>query len=141
MTEQFGLPEVENFDKVLKIYEPTEVGDFLIVVEDHRYKEVCMNFLAYECMFVDTDGKWVYEEYGATCNYDTSVNHEECQPFLDGFLKWDGCCNVMFSEQRDNSYLHFCGLKETQKIARLFEKLYRIAPECISAWDSEVAED
>lgn len=124
--------------KVLVKFEPTAIGDFLVVVEDHHYKDVTMEFAAYECKAMNSDGCYVYEMSDSVCSLDMSPDHEKCQAFLEGSLTWDGVFNVKFSEQETGFYLRFYGLEDTDKIQRLFNKLYSIADECISKWDVRV---
>lgn len=45
---------------------------------------------------------------------------------LHGYVKWDGCCEVMMGVQ-DGGAAHFCGLEETRKIGKVFDAVYDLA--------------
>ncbi len=135
---------MSKITKVFKTFPPEQQGDFLIVLDDHGYNEVSMEFEAYECIGQDVMENgiitmpWAYERAESQCSPDFVGDHREAQVFASGFLKHTGCINFKFHEPEDTGILmHCCGLEDTRKFSRLFEKLYKIAPECIERWDGD----
>lgn len=62
-----------------------------------------------------------YERKGATQSGDDSINGlEDAQPYLTGFIKWDGCSHFYFGDQ---GYLHLCGLNEIDKLREILNRL------------------
>lgn len=52
-------------------------------------------------------------------NSDIPLEIEEV-PCLDGYVKFDGCMNVLF----EKGLAHFCGRYQTQQYGELFNKIY-----------------
>ena len=59
------------------------------------------------------------------------VNNEP-EPYMEGFIKWDGCANVRYN---DEGYLHYCGLEGFERHNALIRKLYQIAKESMNRDD------
>jgi hypothetical protein len=63
----------------------------------------------------------LYERKESTQSGDFSENGlEDAQPYLTGFIKWDGCSHFYFG---DDGYLHLCGLDEIEKLGVVLERL------------------
>ncbi len=130
---------MSQINKVFKTFPPEQQGDFLIVLDDHGYNEVYMKFEAYECTMTDLYQNdiivmpFAYPKIFGNTNFDVTDNFYQAEVFAKGYLDWQGCLSCEFP---DNDY-HCCGLEETRKFSRLFEKLYKIAPECIERWDGD----
>lgn len=63
----------------------------------------------------------LYERKGSTMSGDHSKNGlEDAQPYLTGFIKWDGCSHMYFG---DEGYLHLCGLNTFEKLQKVLQKL------------------
>lgn len=63
----------------------------------------------------------LYERKGATQIGDHSEHGlEDAQPYLTGWIKWDGCSHFYFG---DNGYLHLCGLDTIEKLQKVLQKL------------------
>lgn len=61
---------------------------------------------------------------------DTTTSTEEAEPYLEGFIKWDGCCEF-------GTHTHYCGSDCLKKHAALVEFLYKRAPELMGrGWDN-----
>jgi len=63
---------------------------------------------------------------------------DEAEPYLAGFIKWDGCSEFDFGHP------HWCGPDDYRKHFRLLETLYRRAQELMThgnhdPWDGETA--
>ena len=50
------------------------------------------------------------------------------EPYLHGFVKWDGCSDWHFDAQ-DELMLHFCGKRQAMRLGTLMERLYDLAAE------------
>lgn len=57
--------------------------------------------------------------------------------FMSGSIKWDGCANVQFDEQK-KCMLHFCGKKDFAKLGALFDRLYDEAFDQIEKVDKSI---
>lgn len=58
----------------------------------------------------------------------------EFEPYLDFYMKWDGCCHVYFGEKEDgrhDGYLHLCGAGSWERHIFLMAELYRWAEKAI----------
>lgn len=67
----------------------------------------------------------LYERKGSTNSADFSLKGlEDAQPYLTGFIKWDGCSHFYFGE---DGYLHLCGLENIEKLQKVLSKLIDIA--------------
>ena len=63
----------------------------------------------------------LYERKGATQSGDYSTEGlEDAQPYLTGFIKWDGCSHFWFGEK---GYLHLCGLETIENLQKILQKL------------------
>lgn len=123
---------------VFKVFEPIDVGDFLIIVEDHEYKDRHMSFLAFECVGLSSEGMPYYERMDGKLVDDLTSNHEDAVVFMSGSLFADGSCGFRFEEQLSKEHGHYVsvsGPKEARKYARIFDRLYQIAPKCIKNWN------
>lgn len=60
--------------------------------------------------------------------------------YLMAQIKWDGCSHVWFGEQdeseKQDGYLHLCGVEQWQAHARLMEWIYKTATPLISHMDT-----
>jgi hypothetical protein len=77
-------------------------------------------------------GAWLYGANGETSDFDAA------EPFLTGFIKWDGCSNWDFHSR--DCMIHFCGRKHATSIGRLMDRLYQIASERMEHYDAEIAD-
>lgn len=63
----------------------------------------------------------LYERKGATGDGDFSTNGlEDAQPYLTGFVKWDGCSHFYFG---DDGYLHLCGIERIEQLRIVLQRL------------------
>lgn len=58
---------------------------------------------------------------------------EDAMPYLEGFLRFDGCLNLGIPSLK-SSMLHFCGQAETDDLSWLLEQLYIRGRERIPGW-------
>lgn len=56
------------------------------------------------------------------------------QPYFEGTIKWDGCSNVIYSDQ-NNCMLHYCGVEDAERSWLMFQTLYKYAADNIPTWD------
>lgn len=98
---------------------------------DHR-----CDFTAYEiiCPYIEGQQERSWHAKGYTSSSDCVESIDLAQPFVHGYVRWDGCSNWHFDEQ-DSIMLHFCSKDEAGNIGRLLERLYEIAAKAIPAWD------
>ena len=55
-----------------------------------------------------------------TLTMDDEVDELDEGEVLNGFIRFDGCMNVLLQE----GYSHFCGRKQTTQYAELFNRIY-----------------
>ena len=81
---------------------------------------------------VISDGvPWVIDEASDTC--EPKALPSDAQPFMEGTLKWDGCCHVDFPGVHE-CMLHFCGPETDPELGVLMRAVYALGPE-IPTWD------
>ena len=86
---------------------------------------VSVDFEAYETTVYD-NGEGSEHKF----RYFTNEGHEEfthdvskCEPYVTGFIKWDGCSEVNFAPN-----IHSCGGRESlTRLGVLFEKIFKEA--------------
>jgi hypothetical protein len=86
---------------------------------------VVVDFEAYETKFYD-DGNGSPNKF----NYFTESGGEEythdiskCEPYVKGFIKWDGCSEVDFARN-----IHSCGGRaDLVRLGELFEEVFSVA--------------
>lgn len=59
---------------------------------------------------------------------DTAANGE---PYANGMVRFDGCCNVMFNDCAEQTMIHGCGRAGMTRLGALFEALYDLAIEAM----------
>ena len=82
------------------------------------------NFYLYEIVGFSDDGtgEWTKPSYkikGAMSSGEDTPNLEESEPMIDGYLKWDGCCEWKQMEQE-----HFCGWRNFVQLHQAFKNAY-----------------
>ena len=79
---------------------------------------------------------FVFLKKDADSGTDSVETVEEAQVYLSGSIKWDGCSNLHFGEQKRCS-LHFCGKQEAMNVGVLMGRLYDLAAKIIPAWSGD----
>ena len=85
-----------------------------------------MDFKAYSCSEwegVDGSHGIDFERIGSVDSMDRTSDIEQARVFLEGDLKWDGCCNFQFPEQNE-CMLHTCGRHDMAGIGELLLFIY-----------------
>lgn len=107
-----------------------EVDDFTLRYKTNRdngYDMAGYEFEIYEVEARELNGNKLYMRKGATQSGDFSENIlEDAQPYLTGFIKWDGCSHFYFG---DEGYLHLCGFVRIQKLIVILQHLIKLAKE------------
>lgn len=62
---------------------------------------------------------------------------ELAEPQFHGTIKWDGCTDIWFNEQDDNSYTHLCGKKQVDNLAQCLQRIVQRASQFIPSWDGD----
>lgn len=99
-----------------------DIGYFITYEHTNHYN--VLDFVAYKINGTTSDGKLIYNE--ATESSLPTYNIEEAQPYLDGFIRSDGCSNWDFC---GNTMIHFCERDDYRNITILFDRMYDIAKE------------
>jgi hypothetical protein len=58
----------------------------------------------------------------------------EIEPYISGFIKWDGCCHFYFGGDI-RGYLHLCGKDCIEKHHKIIDYLYDLAKKTIKFFD------
>ena len=61
-----------------------------------------------------------------TLSLDTTTDLSQAEPYLEGFIKWDGCCEL------DQGKPHWCSAHHVQKHCDLLRYLYERAPQLMN---------
>ena len=102
------------------------IPDSFLVRTQVKPGAVVMDFKAYYCSdWEDIDGKTGidFEIAGSVSSGDRTEDVEQARVFLEGGLKWDGCCNFQFPEQNE-CMLHTCGRHNMIEIGELLLFIY-----------------
>lgn len=62
--------------------------------------------------------KTLYQRKGATISPDTVYHIDEAEPYLEGYVKWDGCTEL------NQGQPHWCGLSGYKKHCDLLQYIY-----------------
>lgn len=65
------------------------------------------------------------------------VEIEKAPVFMQGHIKWDGCCNYTFPEQ-ESCMLHMCGFKDFERLNLVIKKMYELVPSIIKTADKDL---
>jgi hypothetical protein len=95
-------------------------------VERHR-----IDFAVWNVCYV-LDGPVEYIDESAASQPAPHPRPEDAVPFMEGQLKWDGCCDLRFPGQ-DHCMLHFCGAEDGADLGRIMAAVYALGPE-MEAW-------
>ncbi len=104
-----------------------------------EYDATWMNFKAYEVIshVLNPDGSHGPDEFhvaGSSFGADSTPDLEKAEVMLDGFVKWDGCCEIKMDEQP-----HFCGLDDMVEFHKACEAVMWIAAEHLTSFDRDCA--
>lgn len=88
---------------------------------------------AYEKVAQDCEtGDCLYERKGATGSGDHVCHIDEAEPYLDGYVKWDGCTEL------DQGQQHWCGLEDYRKHCDLLQYIYVRSQQLIERADRDL---
>ena len=94
-----------------------------------------LDFKVYQVRGWEEDGKKLYNSTDTLKvpieRYTTEVG--EAAVLMEGFLKWDGCCNFTFPGC-ESLWLHTCAKEEAGNLGRVLEFVYDHGP-CIPTWN------
>ena len=116
-----------------------EDGEFTIIAEIHEYH---MDFQAYECIGHLAGDIWIpsYQKKNAHTWLVGTEDIEDAEPYIDGYIKWDGCIHWNFKPD-DDGYEHWCGRshvkEELARLGRLFDRLYDAVNELLPSYDGD----
>ena len=104
--------------------------------------EVVVGIKAYAREGEDENGFNTYVKVGSNGNGTTTINLEEAQRVLEGYIKWDGCSDFDFYPDHGGNE-HFCGKRHAVGLGKLLEFIYdeaRIIMGSEKVWDVEMYE-
>lgn len=70
-------------------------------------RDLSVDFIAHEVVGIGADGKRLFEVRGSEGDWISGDPTEECEVFLSGTVKWDGCVNFDFPSVED-CMIHRC---------------------------------
>ena len=91
--------------------------DFTIVANPHEHR---IEYIIYDIEGYTKDKTKdifdipLWHRAGSPCHPDSVESLELAQPYLHGYVKWDGCSNWYFDEQ-DRCMLHGCSRSDIQR--------------------------
>ena len=95
-------------------------------------KVYSVEFQIYDISWVtmDREGRGEYPKYHNLEDHHNNPSYhkpsEHTKPKIEGWIKWDGCCNYKYNEQ---DYMHMCGLDGFKDELEQIEKAYQISAE------------
>ena len=81
------------------------------------------------------DDRPMFPKMGAQSRPDDVYSHEEAEPYLTGFVKWDGCSEF------DIGQPHWCGASDYVKHCALLKHIYHRAFELMGREPEELWEE
>ena len=84
----------------------------------------CVDFEAYELYhYDDGNGRALKFQYYDGGDYKYTSDADKCEPYVKGFIKWDGCSEVNFAQN-----IHSCGGRRALvRLGELFENIFKEA--------------
>jgi hypothetical protein len=74
----------------------------------------------------------LYERKGRRSSEDHAYTLDEAEPYLEGYVKWDGCTEL------DLGSFHWCGLEGYKKHCDLLQYIYIRSQQLMSKSDTEL---
>ncbi len=104
-----------------------------------EYSDTWLDFKAYRVIshILNPDGSKGPGEFhlkGSAFDADSTPDVALADVDLDGFVKWDGCCEMTRDERP-----HFCGLDNMREIHAAEEAVFDIAAEFVAHFDRTCA--
>jgi hypothetical protein len=118
-------------DKTKQGFYEDILGDFGFRVVWTSDGGVCADVVVYEIVGRDENN---LPMLGDICD----GIHDEPEPYLRGFLKWDACCHFYFGEADNQGYIHICGPENFRKHIDLFEYLLKRGREIVPGADEKM---
>ena len=81
----------------------------------------------FEIVGRDDSGKMYFERKGAMQSMDQVETIDEAQPYLEGFIKWDGCAEL------NQGNPHWCGVRSFKKHADLLQYIWNKSGELLKS--------
>ena len=135
LISEYGDIETKDEDSIYYLLknESVKFGNYLAIINVFTYR---MEFKVFEYTeFTGPNGHGEsYPIIGGTSSNDDTEGIYNAQPYFEGTIKWDGCCDVIYSDQK-NCMLHYCGASDYRESHNMIEGLYRYASENIPSWD------
>lgn len=70
------------------------------------------------------DGSWAYQDASANTGPTPTTNWDKAEPFVDGWVKFDGCYHLNFG---DGGYMHLCGQHGMNQLAMVLNRIRALA--------------
>lgn len=86
-------------------------------------RDLSVDFIAHEVVGIGADGKRLFEVRGGEGDWIAGEPTEECEVFVSGTVKWDGCVNFDFPSVED-CMIHRCDRRGMESIGALLLEVY-----------------
>jgi len=109
-----------------------ELG-FTVVAEPNEYH---VDYTVYDHDGVNVeDNSPRFHRRGATSSPDMVESINDAEIFLHGYVKWDGCSNWYFDEQKDGMMLHGCYRLDVLRFGLILAECWDWTKDLCPAWD------
>jgi len=113
------------------------------ICHELSYNKHFVSFKVYKVYGLDKKtNTYLWEDKRDNTGVSPTGNLKYAAVYLSGSIKWDGCANLYFDEQNDDTMLHFCGLNDALALAPLLREMYSIAHQemgQVSSFDTDTA--
>lgn len=75
---------------------------------------------------IGTPGTWTDDDPPRALTMDVEVRCDG-NLFAHGFVKFDGCSNIMFADCERGMALHFCDMKDVDAVREMMAAVYQMA--------------
>lgn len=98
-----------------------------------------IDFVVYEIAGTDAEtNELCWNRKGATSLPDPVDTLCDAQPFLHGFVKWDGCSNWSFDQQDEGMMLHGCCRNDLTRIGEVMGRCWDITKDMLSSFEGDI---
>jgi hypothetical protein len=104
--------------------------NFLIIADVFSHH---VNFTIYEVITLEKDGSPLFQDPKEKISGIFVNTIEQAEPYVHGYIKWDGCSNWYFDEQ-DKCMLHGCSREDLDRFGKVLVACWDWMSDLCSHW-------
>lgn len=119
----------DELEKRAPVKERKLAGYLIRIWLSETFPDGWADFLIYPIVG-ECDGKLLFQRRGATISPDPVELPEQGEIIVEGFVKWDGCCEFEMTDSE-----HVCGPEDMADFAKALLEIHKLAAEVLEAYD------